>query len=119
MDRSPLLLRPAGSFLVPSHHIARSITRRSLPGGMQSLEKCHECSRLRRTQILSVRRHVAAPLNHLANELVLRAPHGNAVESGTSLPAYISEGMTVTALLDLKHQRALALKGGRAMNKSI
>src|SRR6266699_5250717 len=86
---------------------------------MQSLEKCYECSGLRRTQILSVRRHVSAALNYLANELVLREPHGDTVESGTSLPAHVSKGMTVAALLDLQHQRTLPLKCGCAMNKSI
>jgi hypothetical protein len=70
---------------------------------MQRLEKCHECSRLSRTQIFSIRRHVAATLNHLADKLVLREPHGNTVESGASLPAYVSEGMAIAALLDLKH----------------
>src|SRR6267154_3242679 len=86
---------------------------------MQSLEKCHECSGLCRAQILCVRGHVATTLNHLANELVLCEPQGNTVEGGASLPAYVSERMTITALLYLKHQRALPLKCGCAMNKSI
>src|SRR5258707_6072941 len=48
------------------------IARGSLSCRMQCFEKRDECCRFRRTQILSVCRHVAAALDHLADELVLR-----------------------------------------------
>jgi hypothetical protein len=52
---------------------------------MQSFKKRNQGSRLRRTQILSVGGHVAASLDHLSNQLILREPHGNAVERRPSL----------------------------------
>src|ERR1700751_2400646 len=63
----------------------RCVARGSLPCWMQPFEKCDEGGRLRRAQILPICRHVAATLDHLANELIWREPHGNAVECGTSL----------------------------------
>src|ERR1700756_894 len=84
---------------------------------MQGLEKCHERSGLRRTQVLSVRWHVTAALNHLADELILREPHGDAVQHRASLPADSSKGVAVAALLNLQNQRALALKRGCTVQK--
>jgi hypothetical protein len=52
---------------------------------VQRFEKRDQGSRFRRTQILSVSRHVAASLDHLSNQLILREPHGNAVERWSSL----------------------------------
>ena len=69
------------------------------------------------TQIFSVRRHIAAALNYLSDELVLRKAHGYSIQSRTSLPATLAERMTVAALLHLKHQRALSLKRGSAVQK--
>jgi hypothetical protein len=86
---------------------------------MQRLKKCHERRCLRRTQILPIRRHVAASLDHLADELVLREPHGNAVQSRTSLSAPLPKGMAVAALLALENERTLPLKRGCAMQKSL
>src|SRR5262250_1677291 len=84
--------------------VARSIACGSLPFRMQSLKKCHKRGRLCRTQILSVGRHIAPALNHLANELVLREPHRNAVECRSSLSAKIPKRMTVATLFGLKNQ---------------
>src|SRR5271168_2843099 len=95
---------------VAEHHIARCIARRSLPGGMQGLEKCNERRGLCRTQVLPVRRHVAASLDHLADELVLREPHGDAVERRPPLSAEFTERMAIAALLHLKHESSLPLK---------
>src|SRR5713226_3803461 len=95
---------------VTEHHIARCIARGSLPSRMQGLEKCDERRGLCRTQVLPVRRHVAASLDHLADELVLREPHGDAIQRRASLPAQLPEGMAVAALLDLKNKRALPFK---------
>jgi hypothetical protein len=52
---------------------------------MQSFKKRNQGSRFRRTQILPICRHVAASLDHLSNQLILREPHGNAVERWPSL----------------------------------
>lgn len=82
---------------------------------MQSLEECDKSSRLRGTQICSIRRHVAASLNHLTDELVLRESRGDVVERRTSLSAEFTERMTIAALLHLKHESSLSLKCGRAM----
>jgi hypothetical protein len=84
---------------------------------MQYLEKRDKRRGFGRTQILPVGRHVTAPLNHLANELVLREPHCNAVECWTSLPAKFTERMAIAALFDLKHESPFSLKRGRAVQK--
>src|SRR5690348_14877429 len=86
---------------------------------MQGLKKCHKRRGLRRTQILSVGGHVAASLNHLADQLVLCQPHRNTIQSGASLPALLSKGMAVSALLGLKDERALPLKCSCAMYESL
>src|SRR5258708_1615568 len=104
---------------VTEHHIARCIARRSLPSRMQGLEKCDERRGLCRTQVLPVRRHVAASLDHLADELVLCEPHGDAIQRRASLTAQLPEGMAVAALLDLKNKRALPLQSCCAMKKSL
>src|SRR5262245_16876937 len=86
---------------------------------MQSLKKCHKRGRLCRTQILSVGRHIAPALNNLADELVLREPHCNAVECRSSLSAKIPKRMTVATLFGLKNQRALSLERACAVQKSL
>src|SRR5260370_37286462 len=119
MDQS--LWVPARAFFlgVAERHIARRITRWGLSGWMQGLEKCDERRGLCRTQVLPVRRHVAASLDHLADELVLREPRGDAIQRRASLPAQLPEGMAVAALLDLENKRALPLQGRCAMKKSL
>ena len=100
--------------VVAEHHIARCIARGNLSSRMQGLEKCDKRRGLRRTQVLSVRRHVAASLDHLADELILREPHGDAVERRTPLPAEFTERMAIAALLHLEHESSLPLKCGGA-----
>src|SRR5215467_8217871 len=85
---------------------------------MQGFEERHQRGGLRRAEVLAVRGHVAAALNHLPNQLVLREPYRHAVESRASLPAAICQCMTVAALLRLKNQRALPLQCGGAMQES-
>src|SRR5580704_4258337 len=97
----------------------RRVVRRSLPWRMQGLKKRHERRRFRRTQILPVRWHVTASLDHLADELILCKPHGNTVQSRTSLSAQLPKRMAVAALLDLKNERTLALKRSCAVQKSL
>lgn len=100
---------------VAKHGIARCIACRCLACRMQGLEKRDKRRGFGRTQILPVGRHVTAPLNHLANELVLRESHGNAVECGAPLSAEITERVAIAALLDLEHKGSLSLKRGGAM----
>src|SRR5260370_8685804 len=59
---------------------SRSVTRRGLASRVERLQKGHQRSRLRRTQVLSVGRHIATTLNHLADELILRAPHPHLID---------------------------------------
>jgi len=49
----------------------RCVARGSLPCWMQRCEECDQCGGLRRTQILPICGHIAASLDHLADELVL------------------------------------------------
>jgi hypothetical protein len=44
---------------------------------MQRLQECDQRRRFRRTQILAIRGHIAASLDHLANELVLSEAQGH------------------------------------------
>src|SRR5262245_1292916 len=84
---------------------------------MQGLQEGHERGGFGRSQVLAVGRHVAATLNHLTNQLVLRQAHGDAVERRTSLAATLIERMTIAALLRLKHERALSLECGRPVEE--
>src|SRR5215813_13496813 len=101
------------------HYFAGSIARGRLSRWMQRLKKCDECGRFRRTQVFSISRHVAASLNDLPDELVLREPHRDGVQGGASEPPDPSKGMAVAALFELKNERALPLKCSRAKDHSL
>jgi hypothetical protein len=57
---------------------------------MQGLEKRDQCRGFRRTQVFAVRRHVATALDNLPNQLILRKPHGDAVQRGPSLTTQVA-----------------------------
>src|SRR5580658_6969804 len=115
-----LWLSPGGLLLaVAAYQIQRSITSRILCCWVQGLEESYERRSLCRTQVVPIGRHVAAALNHLPNELILRQPHGNAVQGWPPLSTCISKRMAVMALLDLKHERALPLKRSCAVNVPV
>src|SRR5262249_26077833 len=59
----------------------------------------------------------AAALDYLADQLVLRESHGDAIEGRTTLPAALTDGMAVAALLDLEDKRTLPLNCGGAMKE--
>src|SRR5215471_583403 len=99
------------SFL--EHYFTGSIARGCLSRWMQRLEKCDECGRLRRTQVFSISRHVAASLNDLPDELVMREPHGDGVQGGSSVPTGPSKSMAVATLFHLKNERTLPLQRRR------
>src|ERR1700733_6134286 len=101
---------------VTKYQLPCGITRRTLCCWVQSLEESHQRRSLRRTQVVPIGRHVAAALDDLSNELVLRQPHCHAVQGWPSLSTRVSERVAVAALLNLKHERALPLQCGRAMN---
>src|SRR5215469_9414266 len=85
---------------------------------MQGLQKCDQRSSSRRAQIASICRHIAAALNHLPDELVLREADCNTIQSRPSLSSGSAEGVAISALLGLKHKRTLALQCCRAMDVS-
>src|SRR5262249_13198395 len=100
-------------------HLARGIAGGSLSPRMPGLEKCDECCRLRRAQVFSISRHGAAAFKHLPDELVLREPHGDAVQGGASVPTGPSKGMAVATLFELKNERALPLERRRVKDHSL
>ena len=76
---------------------------------MQRFEKSNQRRRLRRIQILSIRRHISAALQYLAHELVARQPNGHSVESRPTLAADVAKRVAVVALFRLKDKRSLDL----------
>ena len=97
----------------------RGISGRALSGGMQGLKERYQRRSLRRTQVIPISRHVAAAFDDLPNELILRESHCNAVERRTSLSTDVADRVAIAALLDLKHERALPLECGCAMNVAV
>src|SRR5215472_3600116 len=86
---------------------------------MQSLEKRNQSRGLGRVQTVSVSRHVAAALQHLANELVLGQPFGYRVERWPTLAALLPERVAVATLFALEDERALAFQRGGANQKFL
>ena len=70
---------------VTENDVTGSVTCWSLSSRMQNFKERNQGSRLRRTQILSVRRHIAASLDYLPNQLVLRQSHRDTIERRPSL----------------------------------
>src|SRR4051812_8256985 len=116
---APSGLRSPLRFAMANHRFPRAISCRALCGRMQGFKERHERRGLCWTQIVSVGRHIAAALDHLPDELVSRKSHGNTIESRSPLSPGISEGMAVSALLGLKHERTLPLERGCAMYVSV
>src|SRR5580700_8114892 len=104
---------------VAKYQLPCRIASRTLCCWVQGLEESYERRSLCRTQVVSIGRHVAAALNHLPNELVLCEAHGDAVQGWPSFSTRIVKRVAVAALLNLKHERTLALKCGRVMNVAV
>src|SRR5215469_2028298 len=104
---------------VAEHDTACGVARGSLAGRMQGFEKCHQGCCFRWAQVVPIRRHVAASLNHLANQLVLGEPNSHAVQSRPPLPARFAQRMTVAALLELKNESTLPLKSRCSVQKPV
>src|SRR5882762_6132933 len=93
----------------------RGVARRRLPGWMKRLEERDQRGCLRRAEVLPVRRHVAATLDDLPDQLILRQPHGDSVERRAALPTRLVERMTVPALLRLEDERAVPFERGASL----
>src|SRR5688500_5497024 len=78
--------------------------RGDLAPGAQRLEEGHERIHLGGREVLAVRRHVPAPLQDLADELIPREPRRHAVERRPALAAAPVQAMAGAALLVLDHQ---------------
>src|ERR1700677_3900426 len=87
------------------------ITRRSLFGRVERLEKRHQRSRLRGTQVVSVGWHVATALDHLADELILRELDSDSIKIRTSFSSRPTQRVAVVALFRLENERPLPLQG--------
>jgi hypothetical protein len=77
---------------------------------MQRLKERHESSRLGRTKILAVGRHVSPTLDYLAYQLVLCQLNSNAVQRRTPLTSVPFKGVAVVTLLRLENESALPLE---------
>src|SRR6266516_463512 len=77
---------------------------------MQCFEEAHEGSSFCGTQIFSVRRHIAAALDHLSDQLIVCESDSDCIERRSTLSALAVECVAVVALLDLKDQRTLAFQ---------
>ena len=57
------------------------------PGWVQRLEKRHQRGCLGGTQVFSIRRHIAATLDHLAYQLILGKLNGDSIQFRPALPS--------------------------------
>src|SRR5262245_17539602 len=78
---------------------------------MQCCEESHKGSGFRRAQIFPVCRHVAAALDHLPNEFILRQADCNSIERWSTFASKAVQRMTVAALLCLKNKSAASFEG--------
>src|SRR5260370_6846250 len=95
--------------------LARGILGGPLSSPMQGFEKRHQRRCLGWTQVIPVSRHVAATLQHLADELVLREARGHGIQRWTALAACPIERVAVATLFALEHNRSLAFEGRPAL----
>ena len=78
---------------------------------MQGLEVGHQGRDFRRPQVVPVRRHLPASLEHLADQLIAGKACCDSVERRTPLTAFTAESVAVAALFGLKYHSALTFKG--------
>src|SRR5579863_8282978 len=104
---------------IAKHQFPCRITSRTLRCWVQGLKESYERRSLCRTQVVPIGGHIPAALNHLPNELVLREADRNAVQSWPSLSTCVAKRVAVAALLDLKHERTLALERSRSVNVAV
>src|SRR5215831_17410846 len=75
--------------------------------GTQRLHESDESRYLLRRQVPAKRRHVAAALNYLPDQLVAGETRGHTIQSRAAQAAFAPQAVTIPALLVLQHQRAL------------
>ena len=90
--------------------LVRCIDGRWLIERMQRLQEPNQCRSLRRTKVLAIRRHVAAALQHLPNQLVLRETRCDKIQGRSTLSTDPGNRMAVAALLRLKDDSALSFE---------
>src|SRR5260370_27958644 len=88
----------------------RSIACSGLSNRVQRLEVCDQGRGLLRAEVLSVSRHIAAALDHLADELILREPDRDSIERRAALSIALLGRMAIAAFQRLEHPRAPALQ---------
>src|SRR5438309_1500115 len=76
----------------------------------QRLHEGHQRSHFRGTQILAIRRHVAASLDDLPDQLIVSQTDRDRIESWAPQSAFSAQAVTVPALLALHQDRALKLE---------
>src|SRR5215813_58170 len=78
--------------------------------GAQRLHASHESRYLFRRQVPAKRRHVAAALNYLPDQLVAGKTRGHTIQRWAAQAAFATQAVAIPALLILQHQRALQLQ---------
>src|SRR5260370_3800787 len=96
---------------------AGSVACRRESRQLARFKECHENSRLGRTKIFAVSRHVPSALDHLADQLVLSELKSDAVQGRPPLTSLPVQCMTVVALLHLENESALPLERGRVLQE--
>ena len=95
----------------------RSVSRGRLSGRVKSFEKCDKRGGFRGAEIFAVGGHVAAALNYLANELVFGLNQRDVIERWSAFSAFVTERMTIVALLELEDERALTFERRAMLQK--
>ena len=84
---------------------------------MERFQEGNQRRRLRRAEVVAVGRHVASPLQDLANELVAGEPRRHSIERRAALAAFAAKRVAVAALFVLKDQGALTFEGRAAFEQ--
>lgn len=111
--------RPTGAakLISPERHRSGGIACRRLACWVQRFEECHQSRRLRRTQILTVCRHISSALDHLPNQLIFIEAESNFIECWPALTSFVIQRMTVVTLLCLKDECSVALQRRSALQE--
>src|SRR5882724_5913462 len=80
-------------------------------GWTQGLHEGDHRRHLSRRQVLAIRWHVAPPLQHLTDELILGESRAHPIECRATMAPFTAETMAITTLLVLDDQGPLELQG--------
>src|SRR6185437_1116953 len=86
---------------------------------MQRVEECDEGGDFGWRESGAVGGHVAATLNHLADDLIFGETHRDAIESGAALATEPAERVAIVALLHFEDERTLAFERGGGVNETV